>query len=64
MPAPTLQQQLDRKRGAIMGTLRDALGEAGADLAPPGRDERYRLLGVRKYLERALRQLERAEALL
>lgn len=57
MPLPTRADRLRRARGAAAGALRDALGELEAPLAPPGRDEAYRLQCVETHLQRAQAQL-------
>lgn len=53
MPTPTRADRLKAARRKLAGALRDALGELEAPLAPPGRDEVYRLECVKHHLIRS-----------
>lgn len=57
MPMPSRADRLENARRKLAGALRDALGELEAPLAPPGRDEAYRLQCVENHLQRAQTQL-------
>ncbi len=57
MPLPTRADRLETARRKLAGALRDALAEAEAPLAPPGRDETFRLQCVETHLQRAQAQL-------